>query len=116
MDNHEVETSPQTKPPDEFWGLLRQCPHCKDLDKAVKEFNEKAKNQVILATVIDTNIDSYNSRENAYVCGPYTAECLKCHNTRLILTLKGRQLLGIIKTWLEEASPQWMAETEEFPF
>lgn len=113
-ENGTVQT--ETVQEDDFYGFLRPCPHCKETVKAVKDLNLVAKTTLLLATVLDPNIETDNSRKNALVCGPYKVDCLKCHNSRVVLTLKGRRLLGIIKTWLEDASPDWMAETEEFPF
>jgi hypothetical protein len=104
-------------------GLLRKCMKCIEVRKVLELLNQKLHTWELIGDEPDPKCDPDLTRENVVTTGPWRIRCEVCKDTGLILTDKGRRLLGILSLWLPSAMPCWalisdrqVADDAEIPF
>jgi hypothetical protein len=104
-------------------GLLRKCMKCLKARETLDVLNKQLDGWGLIGDEPDLKCDPDLVRENVRTTGPWRINCEVCKNTGLILTEKGRRLLGILTLWLPSAMPCWalisdrqVADDAEIPF
>lgn len=97
--------TPDAAPADPFGGLVTVCKQCERMRAAVKELHGAMSGSVTLTTP-----DGHDTFQRV------SFRCDACKGTGLILTTRGRVLVGIVSLWLADAQPAWLRAEEPIPF
>lgn len=97
----------------EVLGLVRECVKCRAHRLAVATLNEVRSGLVLTGRRWDADAETGGSDPVVGVYGPFAAQCRDCQGTGLVLTDRGRSLLGFLAVFLEQGRCEDLHITDE---